>query len=347
MDDPLIGPDRLGQRSQHLVGHVPEREWVDQHRSAAFAANLDQVGPLRVAVARGALGVDGERSGAGRQCCDGRRQLSLGRDHRRQPVPEGEERSGWPGRGHSTCVLVVRPIRRLPRQSSGVLGGRHRARWPRRLGSTTTPSGNRGQAGRRTQQVSPRLHVRGEWAERRPRCAHLELSRARLVGHAAEALRSHPRHGPAGRQEAGVVGLQRLEQPAPADRAEQRVGHHLGIDVGPGVGDAAEVAEPGVIAGGVVEEDDAPAADLLAGDVQVGAQGGGEGRYPLRRGHLLAEDLRSQASRPKLLERPLKILGRSVYFASRVHTVSLCRSARPRSTTRRAWSAALRARIGP
>ncbi len=67
MDDPLRVRDCVGERSQRLVGYVAERQRVHQERPGALPAELDQVGALRVAVAGGALGVDGKRSGAGRE----------------------------------------------------------------------------------------------------------------------------------------------------------------------------------------------------------------------------------------------------------------------------------------
>ena len=59
VQDPLDADQRVGQRRQ--VGH---RDGVDERGAGALAPQLHQVGALAVAVAGGALGVDGHRSGA-------------------------------------------------------------------------------------------------------------------------------------------------------------------------------------------------------------------------------------------------------------------------------------------
>ena len=63
-------PLGVGDRGGELV-QVRAADRVDQPGAGALAAQLDQVGPLAVAVARGALGVDGDRSGAGGERGDG------------------------------------------------------------------------------------------------------------------------------------------------------------------------------------------------------------------------------------------------------------------------------------
>ena len=75
---------------------------------------------------------------------------------------------------------------------------------------------------------------------------------------------------------------------------QHRVGDQLEVDLGAGVGDAAEGAVPGVVAGRVVQQDDPAGADVGAVDGDVGRQRGGVRRDPLRRRHLLAEDLGAQ-----------------------------------------------------
>ena len=84
---------------------------------------------------------------------------------------------------------------------------------------------------------------------------------------------------------------ERLGEPRPADVGQGRVGDHLEVDLGAGVADAAERAVPRVVAGRVVEQDQAAGADVDAVDGHVGAQRGGVRRDPLRRRHRLAEHL--------------------------------------------------------
>ena len=105
----------------------------------------------------------------------------------------------------------------------------------------------------------------------RPGGADLDLGGAALVGHPAEALGGDAGDG-AGR--GGVrraVRVERLGQPGPADVGEHRVGDQLEVDLGAGVGDAAEGAVPGVVAGGVVQQDDPAGADVVVVDGHVGA----------------------------------------------------------------------------
>ena len=59
----------------------------------------------------------------------------------------------------------------------------------------------------------------------------------------------------------GAVGVERVDQPGPADPGQQRIGDHLGVDVGAGEGHAAEGALPGGVAGRVVQQDQPAAAE--------------------------------------------------------------------------------------
>ena len=107
----------LAGRVQHPLGvgdglvegaQVGQRQRVDQRRAGAGPAQLHQVGALAVAVAGGALGVDGHRAGAGREPGD-----DLGEP---AGVVDG---SGVPSRG---AVSGTRPTgRRVGRP-----GARHR-----------------------------------------------------------------------------------------------------------------------------------------------------------------------------------------------------------------------------
>ena len=93
------------------------------------------------------------------------------------------------------------------------------------------------------------------------------------------------------------VGLECLGQPAPTDSGEHRVADQLGVDLGASVGDTTEGAAPGVVAGRVVEYDDAARPDVLAFDRDVRRQGGGERCDPLGCRHLLDEELGRGTSR--------------------------------------------------
>ncbi len=89
VQDPLHALERLGER-----GEVGERDRVDQRGAGALAAQLDEVGPGGVAVAGGALGVDGDRTGAGGEPLAHLGQGRRGVDDRGQAVAEGEQGSG-------------------------------------------------------------------------------------------------------------------------------------------------------------------------------------------------------------------------------------------------------------
>ena len=74
----------------------------------AFAAQLDEVGALGVAVAGRALGVDGDRAGAGGEAGHdlGQRLGVLG--DRRDPVAGREQQLGLGVRGAGHALLVTR-----------------------------------------------------------------------------------------------------------------------------------------------------------------------------------------------------------------------------------------------
>ena len=86
VQDPLVVLEHGGQLGQ--VG-APDR--VDEGRPGATATQLDQVGPLGVAVAGRALGVDRHRPGARREAGDELGEGRRGRGDRRNPVARGEE----------------------------------------------------------------------------------------------------------------------------------------------------------------------------------------------------------------------------------------------------------------
>src|SRR6478609_10035493 len=138
--------------------------------------------------------------------------------------------------------------------------------------------GHRRQPDGGAHQLAPRLDVGGHVEPAvlvdvgGPRGADLDLGGAGLVGHPAEALGGDARDGAGRGVVAGAVGVERLDQPRPADGGQHRVGAELGIDVGAGVGHAAEGAVPGVVAGGVVKQDQPPGAEVLLVDRDVATQ---------------------------------------------------------------------------
>jgi hypothetical protein len=89
VEDPLGAGEGVLQRCEG--GHP---DGVDQPGACSFAAQLDQVGAVGVAVARGALGVDGDRSGRlgqGRTCLQ---EPGVGVDDLREAVAQLEQGGG-------------------------------------------------------------------------------------------------------------------------------------------------------------------------------------------------------------------------------------------------------------
>ena len=121
---------------------------------------------------------------------------------------------------------------------------------------------------------------------------------------------------------AGPVGVERLDEPRPADGGQHGVGAELGVDVGARVGHAAERAVPRVVAGGVVQQDQAPGAEVLLVDRDVAAQRRRPRRDALRRGHLLAEDLRAQRGPTHRLHSRAELRGPSRGSIARVGLVT-------------------------
>jgi len=86
VQDPLGAGQDLLQRC-----HRGEGDGVDQRGATAVAAQLDEVGPVGVAVARGPLGVDGDRSGALGQAPAHLGQPGLGLGDLGQTVGQGQQ----------------------------------------------------------------------------------------------------------------------------------------------------------------------------------------------------------------------------------------------------------------
>ena len=213
VQDPLGALERRGQRRQRLEG-----DRVDQPGAGVLAAELDEVGATGVAVAGGPLGVDRDRSGAGRDRGARLGQPGLGVGDRRQPLAQQEQRSL--GRLRARLLEVVRFV-----------AVRHQVpepRCPRRLGMTATPSGTGGSP-TAVQSSSPQASTCGPtsscssvWAPsaapgrdaRRPRGADLQLCGGAVLGHPPEALRRHARHRARRHVVGRAVRVERVGEPA-------------------------------------------------------------------------------------------------------------------------------------
>ena len=113
VQDPLGALERGGQRGQRL-----ERDRVDQPGAGVLAAELDEVGATGVAVARGPLGVDRDRSGAGHDRGARLGQPGLGVGDRRAALRGAEQRSLGHLRARRGPAPRGRSARRL--QASGI-----------------------------------------------------------------------------------------------------------------------------------------------------------------------------------------------------------------------------------
>jgi hypothetical protein len=118
VDHPLRPVQRGAQR-----GEVGQRLRVDQRGPGAAPAQLDQECPLAVAVAGGALGVDGDRAGARGHRLHGRRQAGAVRDHHRDAVARHGQGHGRRQVGGGRWFVGVDSLR-LPR-GKGIVVDRH------------------------------------------------------------------------------------------------------------------------------------------------------------------------------------------------------------------------------
>lgn len=83
VQNPFVGPEHFGQRSQHIEWAAAVVHRVDQHRSGPVTSDLDQIRPVGVAESGRAFGVDGERTAARRQFLGGSCDLPGGDRDRR------------------------------------------------------------------------------------------------------------------------------------------------------------------------------------------------------------------------------------------------------------------------
>jgi hypothetical protein len=81
-------------------GQIRATDRVDQHDARTLAAQLHEVGPMPVAVARRALGIDRDRPGAGAQPGDGLAESFVVVDDPGHAVAQLEQRGKF-GRGFS------------------------------------------------------------------------------------------------------------------------------------------------------------------------------------------------------------------------------------------------------
>ena len=180
VQDPLGGADGVLERRE-----VGDGDGVDEPGARALAPHLDQVGPLAVAVAGGALGVDrrpGRLPAATAAAASSRpRSVSTTAGHALGGLVEREVGA------RSVSVLAV---------GGGVGRRAHAAGHRRGPGRATTPSGSGGRPGDRAEEVGPREEVVADVGpEGGPRRAHLHLDARRAVGQAGEALADDARHG--------------------------------------------------------------------------------------------------------------------------------------------------------
>ena len=273
MDHPLGFGERRVEGAQ-----IGAARRVDQCGAGAGASQLDEVGAVGVAVAGGPLRVDRDRSGAAGERLDGRLEGARRLDHRRQPVARSQQRDGLGCWGPVHCCGVRhRPFTLRPR--NGDDAGRQ---WR--------------QTGRGAQQEAPGLGVpaRSRVIDGGPGRPDLDLGPGRLGRHATEALRGDAGDSAARRGERGVLCLERLGEPGPADRREQRIGDHLGFYLSADVSHTTKRTLPGLVAVGVVQEHQPAGRELEVVDDDIGTDSRGERGNPLRRGHLLPNDLRTQ-----------------------------------------------------
>ena len=200
---------------------------VDQRGAGALAAQLDQVGAVGVAVARGALGVDGDRAGAGGEGRARLGQPGVGLDDLGQAVAQrraGEREEPRARRSRARRPRVAASGSAVSGSVSGVVGHRQVPRCPRRLGHGDDALGHRRQADGGAQQLAPGLDVRGH--VERVVLADAGVQDARISTWAVPASSAIPpklsvltqvtRAG--GGVVAGAVRLERLGQPATSRR---------------------------------------------------------------------------------------------------------------------------------
>ncbi|ELP64943.1 hypothetical protein STRTUCAR8_08332, partial [Streptomyces turgidiscabies Car8] len=199
-------------------------------------------------------------------------------------------------------------------------------RQARDLGQQVAPGGQVGRGVRDTAQA----------LARRPGGADLDLGRGRPLRHPAEVVRTRARDRAAGLAVRQSARLERPGQPGPAHVGQQRVGGHLGLQLGAHQRHQPEGALPGVVPGRVVQQNEPAVGQILLAVDDRRLQGVRERREALGRPRRLDLDLRPQPRGPQRVDGgpegqrsrlpiPVPLL-RVVHFASAVRQSSLCRS---------------------
>ena len=266
---PMAAPSR--DRSGVAIGSISAVP-------TAGPAQLHEVGPLAVAVARGALGVEGDRAAAAAHPLD--ELVELGRADDRV----GHAVDGFAQQRDVGLVLL-----------GGLdgLGGGAPVLWISHVpgDSTVTPSGGRPAAAQSRSTKACRCGLMS--ASSAVQEARISSSMVvRGTGQIAEAGGRGLGDGAAGGAVARRPLVEGTGQPAPADRGQHRVDAHLRIELSGGERDQAQHAVPRLDAVGVVQQHQAPGGQLLAvADANVGGDGVAERRQPLGRSQRLDADL--------------------------------------------------------
>src|SRR5688572_12145251 len=212
------------------------------------------------------------------------------------------------------------------------------------------PSGGQGgHAGRQrrqsaggAEQLAPGEQVRTQrLVHRRPGRPDLDLGRAGLGGHRAEALRDDPGDRAALGEKGRAMCGEGLGEPGPAHPRQQRVGSDLRLQVGAHVGHQPERPLPGLVPGRVVQQDQPAGRELLVVDQDVGGHRHRVRREPGRRGSLLQHDLAARDGRAQSCHGPTERLGAIVDLAAGGHIARVGPRGRSAGNVRKAW------RVGP
>ena len=274
----------VGQRGVD-AGQVGAGDGIDEYRAGAAAAELDQEGPVPVAEARGAFGVDGDRavplakprvasasasavptsggmpsrgSSSGTAATPGSGLFVGALSFRVGPAgfrpagfrPAGFRPASW-GVSLWLCWAGAGPV-----IAAAGRGGR----------SALTLPAAEGRTRRTARRTRPRCARPDPLARRWPLPATRKPSaRTRWPPAAfldAEPLGHHPGDGTAGLPVAVRPGVQRLGQPAPAHLPDQRVGSDLRLELGTDVGDDPQRSRPSGLACGIIQQDEPAPPDL-------------------------------------------------------------------------------------
>ena len=163
-------------------------------------------------------------------------------------------------------------------------------------------SGHRAAAGRRSTpaaRTTPRMCASKRVADRRPGRPDLQVGDGRRTGtgHRTGSRRVSVTVPPIARY-VGLVVVERVDEPAPADRGQQRIGGDLRLELGGHVGDQAQGAVPGLVPGRIVQQDQPAGGDLVAAAADRAAERERVRRELERRRRVFQNDLRARG-RPR------------------------------------------------